>query len=291
VNSHTILLIDGMSFLFRAFYASSWGGSVRQTTSGVYTNAVYGFTKMMLDYVQLTRPTHVAVGWDVASRETLVRSQWYDGYKTNRALPPEELVPQFDLVKEMTDAFSVPSVGCPGFEGDDILGTLSTRFAADGHQVVIATGDYDSLQLVGPQVSVKILKNGGKHEHYTPDSLFELRGITPKQVIDLKALQGDASDCIPGCPGVGEKTALKLIREYGSVDELYANLDKVSGKLRERLEEHREQVYLSRRLATILCDVPVELTLEEAAWNYQRERVAEKFAELEFGPALLKRVV
>lgn len=174
MTGNKLLLIDGMSFLFRAFYASAWTGGYRQTSTGVYTNAVYGFTKMMLDYAELVRPTHLVVGWDVAARETLVRSQWFEGYKSNRVAPPDELVPQFHLVKELTEAFSVPNVGVPGYEGDDILGTLSNRFALEGHQVVIASGDYDSLQLVSDQVSVKILKNGGKHEHYTPQSLLEI---------------------------------------------------------------------------------------------------------------------
>jgi 5'-3' exonuclease len=285
-----ILLIDGMSFLFRAFYASAWAGGYRQTSAGVYTNAVYGFTKMMLDYAELVRPTHIAVGWDVASRESLLRSQWYDGYKANRQAPPEELIPQFDLVKEVTDAFNVPNLGCPGYEGDDILGTLSTRLSQDGHQVVIATGDYDSLQLVSEQVSVKVLKNGGKHEHYTPASLLALRGITAEQVVDVKALMGDTSDCIPGCPGIGEKTATKLIAEHGNLDALYASLEKCTPKMRSKLEEHRDQVYLSRKLATIIRDVPVEFSLEAARWEYDSSVVRAKFDELEFGRSLVTRV-
>nr|WP_277603142.1 5'-3' exonuclease H3TH domain-containing protein [Brevibacillus sp. SYP-B805] len=284
------MLIDGMSFLFRAYYASAWAGGIRQTSTGVYTNAVYGFTKMMLDYAEMVRPTHLIVGWDVAERETLVRSQWYNGYKANRNDPPAELIPQFDLVKEITDAFSVPNVGHHGYEGDDILGTLSKRYAEQGHQVVIATGDYDSLQLVRDLVHVKILKNGGKHEHYSPESLLAMRGITPEQVVDVKALQGDASDCIPGCPGIGEKTALKLVIEHGSLDGLYTNLDKCTPKLRTKLEENRELVFLSRKLATIFCDVPVDISLEEAEWEYDVKRVTAKFQELEFGRSLLSRV-
>ncbi|WP_407653438.1 5'-3' exonuclease [Brevibacillus ruminantium] len=279
-----------MSFLFRAFYASAWTGGYRQTSQGVYTNAVYGFTKMMLDYVDLIRPTHLAVGWDVAARETLVRSQWYDGYKSNRNAPPEELIPQFDLVKEVTAAFSVPNIGCPGYEGDDVLGTLSTMLGQNGHQVVIATGDYDSLQLVSDQVSVKILKNGGKHEHYTPASLLALRGITPDQVVDVKALMGDASDCIPGCPGIGEKTAHKLISEHQSLDNLYSRLEACTPKLKEKLEQNRDQVYLSKKLATIICDVPIHYQEEEARWEYDSKQVHDKLEELEFGRTLLNRL-
>ncbi|WP_216621148.1 5'-3' exonuclease [Brevibacillus borstelensis] len=289
-NPQKILLIDGMSFLFRAFYASAWTGGYRQTSQGVYTNAVHGFTKMMLDYIDLIQPTHVAVGWDVAARETLIRSQWYDGYKSNRNAPPDELIPQFDLVKEVTDAFSVPNIGCPGYEGDDVLGTLSTMLAADGHEVVIATGDYDSLQLVSEKVSVKILKNGGKHEHYTPASLLHLRGITPEQVVDVKALMGDASDCIPGCPGIGEKTAHKLITEHQSLDNLYSRLEACTPKMRAKLEENRDQVYLSQKLATIICDVPITFEPDQAKWEYENTRVREKFDELEFGRSLLSRI-
>lgn len=291
MNQTKILLIDGMSFLFRAFYGSAWTGAYRQTADGVYTNAVYGFTKMMLDYADLVRPTHLVVGWDVASRESLVRSQWYDGYKSNRQAPPEELIPQFDLVKEVTEAFAVPNLGCPGFEGDDILGTLSTQLSQEGHQVVIASGDYDSLQLVSDAVSVKILKNGGKHEHYTPQSLLALRGIVPEQVVDVKALMGDTSDCIPGCPGIGEKTATRLITEHGNLDNLYINLPACTPKMRSKLEEHRDQVYLSQKLATIIRDVPIEYTLDAAKWEYDSAVVKKKFDELEFGRTLASRVL
>ncbi|KZE40874.1 5'-3' exonuclease [Brevibacillus parabrevis] len=289
-ESGKVLLIDGMSFLFRAFYGSAWGGAYRQTSTGVYTNAVYGFTKMMLDYAELVRPTHLIVGWDVASRESLVRSQWFDGYKSNRTAPPDELIPQFDLVKDLTAAFSVPNIGCPGYEGDDVLGTLSTRLSDEGHEIVIATGDYDSLQLVDEKVSVKILKNGGKHEHYNPASLLALRGISPEQVVDVKALMGDTSDCIPGCPGIGEKTATKLITEHGNLDSLYENLTSCTPKMRSKLEEHRDQVYLSQKLATIIRDVPVEFSMEEAAWTYDSATVLDKFEELEFGRSLATRV-
>lgn len=290
-SPHTVLLIDGMSFLFRAFYATSWNGNLRQTSSGVYTNAVYGFTKMMLDYTDLIRPSHVAVAWDIASRETLLRTEWYDRYKSNRVEPPSELIPQFDLVKEVTSAFEVPNVGHPGFEGDDILGTLGKRFASEGHRVIIATGDYDCLQLVEDRLHVKILKNGGKHEHFCPTSLFEQRQITPEQVIDIKALQGDASDCIPGCPGVGEKTAHKWIREFGSLDGLYENLHQLTPKMQEKLIANRELVYLSKKLATIMCDAPVELSLDEAKWEYDKKRVQSVCEELEFGRPLLSRVI
>lgn len=279
-----------MSFLFRAFYASSWTGSIRQTKSGLYTNAVYGFTKMMLDYADLIQPTHLIVAWDVASRESLLRSQWYDGYKSNRVEPPAELIPQFSLVKEVTQAFSIPNVGLSGYEGDDILGTLSKRFAEEGHEVIICSGDYDNLQLVCDQVHVKILKNGGKHEHYCPQSLLEQKGITSAQVIDVKALQGDTSDCIPGCPGIGEKTAVKLITEHGSLDNLYANLDSLTPKMRAKLTENKDQVYLSQKLATILYDAPVELMLEEASWEYDPVLVLEKMNELEFSKTMLARI-
>lgn len=285
-----ILLLDGMSFLFRAFYASSWTGSIRQTKSGLYTNAVYGFTKMMLDYADLIQPTHLIVAWDVASRESLLRSQWYDGYKSNRVEPPAKLIPQFSLVKEVTQAFSIPNVGLSGYEGDDILGTLSKRFAEEGHEVIICSGDYDSLQLVCDQVHVKILKNGGKHEHYCPQSLLEQKGITSAQVIDVKALQGDTSDCIPGCPGIGEKTAVKLITEHGTLDNLYANVDSLTPKMRAKLTENKEQVYLSQKLATILSDAPVELMLEEASWEYDPVLVLEKMNELEFSKTMLARI-
>lgn len=290
MNHGTALLLDGMSLLFRAFYASAWTGSLRRTSNGIYTNAVYGFTRMMLQYAEMVQPSHLLVAWDVASRETLLRSQWYPDYKSNRMDPPQELVPQFSLVQEVTAAFGVPNLGVPGYEGDDVLGTLAERFAQAGQPVVIVSGDYDTLQLVSGQISVKIVKNGGKHEHYTPLRLRETRGITPDQVVDVKALQGDPSDCIPGCPGIGAKTAHKLIQEYGNLDQLFARLDTLPPRQRNKLTEHREQIYTSRRLATIFRDVPVELDMEQAVWAYERERVVAKFAELEFGKTALSWV-
>ncbi|WP_232696507.1 5'-3' exonuclease [Brevibacillus daliensis] len=290
ILNNKVLLIDGMSFLFRAFYGSSWTGSIRQTSSGVYTNAVYGFTKMLLDYADLTQPTHVIAAWDVASRETLLRSQWYDGYKSNRVEPPMELIPQFDLVKEVTSAFSVPNLGVPGYEGDDILGTIANRVSQEGNEVVIVSGDYDSLQLIRDNVHVKILKNGGKHEHYNPEFLLEQKGISPLQVIDVKALQGDTSDCIPGCPGIGEKTAIKLIKEYGSLEGVYENLHLLTPKMRAKLEENKDTVFLCRKLATILCDAPITCDMQEAEWQYDPVQVRDKLLELEFGNAMLTRI-
>lgn len=277
-----VLLVDGMALLFRAYYATSYSGYIMKTSSGLPTNAVYGFVKYFWDAVQTFRPTHIVCCWDMGSKT--FRTEQYESYKANRAEAPEELIPQFELVKEVTASFGIPNVGTVGFEADDCIGTLAKRFAADKEsEVLILTGDHDMLQLVEDRIHVIIMKKGqSNYMVYTPEALMEERKLTPSQIIDLKGLMGDTSDNYPGVKGIGEKTALKLIQEYGSVEGILGNLEALAKGVRSKIEAELDMLHLSRDLATIRCDAPVECGLEECRWEMNPVRVLEKFEELEF---------
>ncbi|MDQ0061163.1 5'-3' exonuclease [Paenibacillus harenae] len=277
-----LLLVDGMAILFRAYFATTFGSSssIRRTSSGLPVNAVHGFVRYFMDAVKTFEPTHIICCWDMGS--TTFRTEQYDGYKSNRPSAPEDLVPQFDLVKEVVASFNVPNIGIEGYEADDCIGTLARAFK-DQAEVVVVTGDHDMLQLVDESVSVAIMKKGiGNYMVYTPLSLMEERQLTPAQIIDIKGLMGDTSDNYPGVKGIGEKTAHKLIQEHGSIDGLLANLEAVSKTIRAKIEADLDMLHLSRDLATIRCDAPVSAELEACCWAYEREIVLRKFEELEF---------
>ncbi|CAM3996308.1 5'-3' exonuclease [Paenibacillus alkaliterrae] len=250
MNEQRLLLVDGMAILFRAYFATSFGGSVRKTSAGLPVNAVHGFVRYFMDAVNTFNPTHVACCWDMGSKT--FRTAQYDGYKSNRPAAPEDLIPQFDLVKEVVASFDVPNIGIEGFEADDCIGTLAAALKSQA-QIFVVTGDHDMLQLVDDRVSVAIMKKGiGNYMVYTPASLMEERQLTPAQIIDLKGLMGDTSDNYPGVKGIGEKTAHKLIQEHGSIDSLLANLDAISKTVRAKIEADLEMLHLSRDLATML---------------------------------------
>lgn len=280
MSEHRLLLVDGMAILFRAYFATSFGGSVRKTSSGVPVNAVHGFVRYFMDAVNTYNPSHVVCCWDMGS--TTFRTEQYDGYKSNRPSAPEDLIPQFDLVKEVVESFNVPNIGVAGYEADDCIGTLAAALK-DQAQIFVVTGDHDMLQLVDERVSVAIMKKGiGNYMVYTPESLMEERQLTPAQIIDIKGLMGDTSDNYPGVRGIGEKTAHKLIQEHGSIEGLLANLDAVSKTIRVKIEADLDMLHLSRDLATIRCDAPVSAALEGCCWSYDRVSVLRKFEELEF---------
>ncbi|WP_424767267.1 5'-3' exonuclease [Paenibacillus sp. sgz302251] len=280
MNEQRLLLVDGMAILFRAYFATSFGGSIRRTSTGVPVNAVHGFVRYFMDAIKTFNPTHVACCWDMGS--TTFRTEQYGGYKGNRPAAPEDLIPQFDLVKEVVASFDVPNIGIVGFEADDCIGTLAAMLK-DQAEIFIVTGDHDMLQLVDDRVTVAIMKKGiGNYMVYTPVSLMEERQLTPAQIIDLKGLMGDTSDNYPGVKGIGEKTAHKLILEHGSIEGLLANLDAVSKTIRAKIEADLDMLHLSRQLATIRCDVPVSAALDGCSWSYDRDNVLRKFDELEF---------
>ncbi|MEK3903248.1 MULTISPECIES: 5'-3' exonuclease [unclassified Paenibacillus] len=276
-----VMIVDGMALLFRAFYATSYGGYIRKTRAGLPTNAVYGFLQYFFDAVSTFEPSHVVCCWDMG--KGTFRSEKYEGYKSNRIDAPLELIPQFDLVKEVVAELGVPNIGLAGYEADDCIGTLASCYSGES-EVYILTGDHDMLQLVNDSVKVVIMKKGrSNYKVYDPAELLAERGLTPAQVIDLKGFMGDTSDNYPGVKGIGEKTATKLLTEYGTVEGVIENLHLLPKGVRAKIEADLDMLHLSRELAEIRCDVPVVCELAECLWELQRDNAARKFNELEFG--------
>ncbi|MGX9930166.1 5'-3' exonuclease H3TH domain-containing protein [Virgibacillus sp. Bac332] len=275
-----ILLVDGMALLFRGFFATAFRGNYMKTSKGIPTNGVYQFLRYFLDAVNTFEPTHVICCWDMGSKT--FRTEMYEGYKANRDEPPVELIPQFDLVKEVVDSFDMPNIGMENFEADDCIGTLARAYAIED-EVTILTGDQDILQLVDHGIRVAIMKKGlGNYEIFDHGNFIAKKGISPKQIIDLKGLMGDASDNYPGVKGIGEKTALKLIQEHGSIDDILANMDKLPKGVQTKINANLDMLHLSRKLAEIKCDVPISCGLDDALWNYDKKKITTKFQSLEF---------
>ncbi|AND41160.1 MULTISPECIES: 5'-3' exonuclease [Cytobacillus] len=276
----SLLLVDGMALLFRAYFATAMSGQFMINSKGIPTNGVYGFVKHFLTAVSSFSPTHVAVCWDMGSKT--FRTEMFDAYKANRPEAPIELVPQFDLVKEVVEAFDVPNIGLEGYEADDCIGTIA-RKASQEAEVLILTGDQDILQLLDDNISVILLQKGyGNYLVHTTETFYEEKGITPKQMIDLKAFMGDTSDNYPGVKGIGEKTALKLLQQFEHIEGVLENLEQLTKGQRAKIEQDLEMLHLSRQLAEIKCDVPVECPLDLAQFTMNREKVIEKFTEIEF---------
>ncbi|MDF2815843.1 MAG: ypcP [Paenibacillus sp.] len=284
----SVLLVDGMALLFRAYFASAYSGYIKRTSTGLPVNAVYGFVKYMLEAIETFAPSHVVCCWDMGSKT--FRTEQYESYKGNRPEAPEDLIPQFDLVKEVVASFGIPNVGIPGFEADDCIGTLSTAFSSE-IDVMILTGDHDMLQLVSERTQVIIMKKGpGNYMVYNLQTLRDEKQLTPAQIIDMKGLTGDTSDNYPGVKGIGEKTALKLLLEYESIDGILANLHLVPKSVRAKIEAELDMLHLCRDLATIRCDVPIACALESCFWEIDRHQVIAKFEELEF-KGLMKMII
>lgn len=252
-SKETLYLVDGSSYIYRAYYA------IRHLSSptGFPTNAIYGFIQMLLKLLKDYHPEHVAVVFD-AGRITF-RTEMYPEYKANRAEMPDDLRMQMEPIREVVRAFNIPTLELQGYEADDIIGTLAGRFASQGGKVVVVTGDKDLMQIVTGQVT---LLDTMKGKASGIAEVIERFGVGPELVIDILGLAGDSSDNIPGVPGIGEKTATKLILEFGSLDSLLARADEIKGKNGEKLREFREQALLSRRLATIELNVPLEVAPE-----------------------------
>lgn len=280
-----IVLIDGNSIANRAFYALP----PLTNTAGMQTNAVYGFTTMLLRLLEEEQPTHFLVAFD-AGKATF-RHQEYKEYKGHRMKTPPELSEQFPLLRELLDGLSIARFELEGYEADDIIGTISRLADKERWQVLVVTGDKDMLQLASEQVTIALTRKGiSEMERYGPNEIQEKYGLSPQQIIDLKGLMGDASDNIPGIPGVGEKTALKLLHEYGTVEEVLARTDDLKGKLKERVVEHAEDARMSKELATIFRDVPMALKLEDMSYGgYEPGAARELFRKLEF-KSLLDRL-
>jgi DNA polymerase-1 len=275
-----LLLLDGHSLAYRAFYA------LREvdmsTTTGQPTNAVFGFTSMLINLLRDEEPTHVAVAFDV-SRQTF-RSETYAAYKAGRSDTPEDFRGQVELIRKVLDALRIPVMMVGGFEADDVIATVTEHAVGAGVDVLICTGDRDCLQLVNDHVTVLYPRRGvSDMTRFTPEEVHEKYGLSPGQYPDYAALRGDPSDNLPGIPGVGEKTAAKWIREYGSLRELIDRIDTVKGKVGDALREHIASVELNRRLTELVRDVDMEVNLDSLArQQWDREEVHHLFDDLQF---------
>jgi len=275
-----LLLLDGHSIAYRAFYALPVENF--STTTGQPTNAVFGFTSMLINVLRDERPTHVAAAFDI-SRHTF-RTDSFPEYKANRAASPAEFKGQVDLIREVLTALRIPVLTAEGFEADDVIATLVRRTAEVGWQVDIVTGDRDSFQLVDDRVTVLYPKKGVSDlARMTPAAVEEKYGLTPAQYPDYAALRGDPSDNLPGIPGVGEKTAAKWLREYGSLGALVDHVDEVGGKVGDALRLALPQVLVNRRLTELIDDVPVDVDLAAFALEpWDRGEVDQLFDTLQF---------
>ena len=280
-RERVLLLMDGHSLAYRAFYALPPENF--STTTGQTTNAVYGFTSMLINLLRDEDPTHVAVAFDL-SRQTWRREEYVD-YKANRSTSPSEFAGQVDLIKEVLTAMRIPYLTAENYEADDIIATLTTRAVAEGLPVRICTGDRDALQLVSDQVTLLYLQRGvSEMARYTPQAVEAKYGLTPLQYPDFAALRGDPSDNLPGIPGVGEKTATKWIREFGSLTALVDRVDEVRGKAGDALREALPHVLTNRRLTELIREVPVDAdpATDLLRLPYDREAVHKIFDDLQF---------
>ena len=282
-----LVLIDGNSIMNRAFYGIM-GSKALTTKDGKYTNAIYGFLAILFKLLEEEKPDYIGVTFDL--KAPTARHKMYEGYKANRKGMPTELAEQMPIIKDVLRAMNIDIIEKEGYEGDDVIGTLSRYGEQKGLEVVILSGDRDTFQLATDNVRINIPRTkGGKTETeiFNREKVKEVYGIEPKQLIEVKGLQGDTSDNIPGVPGIGEKTALSLVQKYETIDNLYKKLESgeadVKGKQKEKLEQNKDLAYLSRTLGEINTKVPIEDTLEELKLEeWDKPKVLELFKELNF---------
>ncbi|MGM9924593.1 MAG: DNA polymerase I [Bacillus sp. (in: firmicutes)] len=280
-----LMLIDGNSIAYRAFFALP----LLNNDKGIHTNAIYGFTMMLTKMIEEEKPTHMLVAFDAG--KTTFRHETFKEYKGGRQKTPPELSEQFPFIRELLDAYGISRYELPNYEADDIIGTLSLEAEKQGFEVMIVSGDKDLTQLSSDQTTVNITRKGITDiEAYTPAHIQEKYGLKPLQIIDMKGLMGDTSDNIPGIPGVGEKTALKLLHQFGSVEKVLDSIGEVSGKkLKEKLEEHKDLAIISKKLATITREAPVEVKLEDLSYTgFDVNKVMNIYKELGFQSLLDK---
>ena len=283
-----LLLIDGNSIMNRAFYGIM-GSKMLMTQDGTYTNAVYGFLSILFKELEDLNPDYIAVAFDL--KAPTARHKMYEGYKANRHGMPDELAQQMPIIKEVLKNMNITIIQKEGYEADDVLGTLSKRGEKEGIDVTILSGDRDTFQLASNNITIRIPRTkAGKteEEDFNKDKVLEVYGLEPIKLIEVKGLQGDTSDNIPGVPGIGEKTAISMIKEYGSIEEIYKLLDEgkaesIKGKTREKMIENKDLAFLSKTLGTINIEVPIEETindLEVKEWN--KIDLLKQFQELRF---------
>lgn len=282
-----LIIIDGNSIINRAFYALP---QTMDNKEGLHTNAIYGFTTMLFKMIELYKPTHISVAFD--RKAPTFRHKEYSEYKAGRKKMPQELFEQMQPLKELLDAFKIERFEIDGYEADDIIGTISKEAENNGFDVFIVTGDKDAIQLASHKTTTLITKKGvADVEEYNYDSVIEKYEMTPTQFIDLKGLMGDKSDNIPGVPGVGEKTGIKLLKQFGNIENLIENTDELKGSIKKKIEENKDEAIHSKWLATIVRDVPIEFDLDKMIFgDFNIDEVVEKFQFLKFN-SLIKRLM
>ncbi|MBU6264071.1 MAG: DNA polymerase I [Actinomycetales bacterium] len=281
-----LLLIDGHSMAYRAFFALPVDAFT--TASGQHTNAVYGFSNMLMSLIKEEKPTHIAVAFDV-SRKTF-RTAKFPEYKATRSATPDEFRSQIPLIHEVLKAMNINEYSLEGFEADDLLATISKQAVKEGFEVLICTGDRDSFQLVTKEITVLYPKKGvSEMARMTPEAVLEKYGLTPEQYPDFAALRGDPSDNLPSIPGVGEKTAAKWIVEYGSLSNLVKRIDEVGGKVGDSLRANINSVLLNHELTHLLSDVSIDYKVSDLAWqDFDTDALRAIFSKLEFRSLLAK---
>ena len=279
MSNRSIAVIDGNSLLHRAFHAVQ---SPMNTPDGTPTNAVFGFMQMLPKMIEDYHPDAIICAWDVHRPDW--RMKLLEAYKAQRPPMDESLAVQFPIIRGLLESMNIPCIAMDGYEGDDILGTMAARGEANGDRVYLITGDKDAYQLASETTSIMTTRKGMSDVViYTPEKVVERYGIPPCLVPDFLGLKGDSSDNIPGVPGVGEKTAAKLLAEWGSLDDVLEHADEIKGKMGERIREHAEDARISRAVATIRRDAPVELSLDDVQFpSFSAQEVSEAFGALHF---------
>jgi DNA polymerase-1 len=272
-----LILIDGYSLIYRTFY----GVRPMTTKDGMPTNVVYGFANILINILENYNPDYIGVAFD--EKKPTFRHDTYEKYKAGRMLMPEDLEKQIELVMKMLDLMDIKKISLAGYEADDLIGTISKLCSKNDIEVDILTGDRDSFQLIDPNIQVLYTKKGiSEVESYDEEKVMEKYGVAPRDLIDVKGLMGDKSDNIPGVSGIGEKTAIKLIKEYGDIEGVYESIDDIKGKVQEKLLKDKENAFLSRHLAEIVTEVPVEFNIDEyETLNYKSDKVIDFFEKLE----------
>lgn len=279
-----LIIIDGNSIINRAFYALP----DMSNSEGLKTNAIFGFVRMMFKIIEDYQPTHMSVAFD--KKAPTFRHKQYADYKAGRKKMPDELAQQLQPLKDLLDKFNINRLELEGYEADDLIGTVARLGEENDFKVYIVTGDKDAIQLASHKTTTLITKKGvGEVEEYNYDSVLERYEMTPTQFIDLKGLMGDKSDNIPGVPGVGEKTGIKLLKQYLTIENLIEHTDELKGSIKKKIEENKDLALMSKELATIITNVPIEVKLEDLEYgDYNKDDVVEKFKEFGFTSLITK---
>ena len=273
-----IVLIDGNNLMFRSYYATAYAGNLMKNSKGFVTNALYGFANMMNKIIHEEEFSYILVAFD---KGKTFRHDTYSLYKSGRIETPADLKNQFPKAKEMLDAMGIKWYETDGYEADDIIGTLSKIATDNDYETLIVSSDRDLLQLINDKVTVKLLKTKD-YIMMTKDAFVSEYNLEPIKIIDLKGLQGDKSDNIPGVKGIGEKTALKLLQDYGSLENIYVNIDNIKGKVKENLINYKDDAFASKQLATIYKEVPLDFTLEDTLYRGANDKLKSFYEDLEF---------